>query len=97
MKNALAVCALLSTGISAGGCAGTFSIPIEVEHMSHIGQHFDPHGEPMHGAEAVSTGIRYRERYVTVDVLDGWTDGIDGRHEVFSARFSAEIPLGRQP
>lgn len=95
MKNALAILAILSTGVSAGGCAGTFSIPIEVEHMSHIGQHFG--GGEHHGAEAVSTGIRYRERYVTVDVLDGWTTGIDGRHEVFSARFTAEIPLGGHP
>jgi hypothetical protein len=91
MKNTLAVLALLSGSVT--GCAGTFSIPIEAEHMSHLTQHFHPDGQPMHGAEVISTGIRYRERYVTVDILDGWTDGIDGRHEVFTARFSAEIPL----
>lgn len=91
MRLALAAWAALL----APGCVGTWSVPVEVSHLSHISQHFHPPADGMHGSNAISTGLRYREGYMTVDVLDGWTDGIDGLHEVFQARITAEIPLSR--
>lgn len=74
------------------GCAH-LSIPIEAQHLSHVSQHFEQ--GTSHGAETFSTGLRWRGSGVTVDLLDGWTSGIDGRHEVFSARIATEIPLHR--
>lgn len=68
------------------------SIPLEVQHLSHISQHFDGSGENF-GSQTVMTGVRWRRHGFQVDVLDGWTSGIDGRHEVFSARISTEISL----
>lgn len=88
MKLASSVIALMLSGCSLMPDA----IPLEAQHLSHISQHFDGSGQNL-GAQTISTGVRWRRHGVVIDVLDGWTSGIDGRHEVFSARISTEISL----
>ena len=90
MKNTLAILALLSTGCSLLPDA----IPLEVEHISHIGQWVDGSHAPKTGGEVLSTGFRWRRHGITLDILDGYCpEKIDNRHEVFSAKLSTEIPL----
>lgn len=93
--------ALTISTLALTGCAGTLSIPIEVEHTSTIEQHFD--GGPrcngqMCGWDTLSTGLKYQMKFVAVEVLDGLTDKqCNGRHESFEARISTEIPIARFP
>jgi hypothetical protein len=89
VKNTLAVIALLSTGCTLL----PDSIPIEASHTSHISQHLDGSGTNW-GWETLSAGFRWRRHGITLDILDGYSvEKVDGRHEVFNARISTEIPL----
>ncbi len=79
---------------SLAGCE-TLTPIAEVEHTSHISQHFGKQKESrQYGWNTVSVGVRIRPTdNLTIDVLDGWTPAyIDGgKHEVFHARMLYEF------
>lgn len=80
--------------LTTSGCAlMPDAIPIEIAHTSHISQHMDGSGGNC-GWETISTGLLWRRHGVTLEILDGYApEHVDGRHEVFNARISTEIPL----
>lgn len=82
---------------SVAGCAELkpVSIPVEIEHISHLTQHAPFTSNPTnHGANVVSAGLKWRVNGVTIQVMEGYSpDPIDGLHELFTAKAAYEIPL----
>lgn len=73
------------------GCASV-TVPVGVEHVSHIGQHFVDTG-PQRGYDQVYLGLSVHGGGWSLTATDGYSwDQLDGRHEVFDARLQYDIP-----
>lgn len=90
MKTIIILSVLLCSGCAA---LKPTSIPIEVEHVSHITQHFGPH-PTNYGYDDVSVGLKWKRGNVSVQVSEGYVKNLlDGIHEVTTAKLTYEIPL----
>lgn len=79
------------------GCAtiAPTSIPIGVEHVSHIMQHRPFTNHPTNfGYSGVFAGLQWKRQNFAVTVQEEYAkDMLDGQHEVFEARAEYDIPL----
>lgn len=82
--------------LSLGGCAVMpDTIPVEIQHTSHITQHFGPERTNM-GWNTFFVGAKWRQGPVNFEIRDGYSlEPVDGRHEVFEASIKYEFRLKR--
>ena len=80
--------------IFMSGCATLpDSIPIEVQHLSHISQHFGSHQTEL-GFEAIFVGAKWNRGPVQFEIKDGYSKELyDNKHEIFEASIKYEIRI----
>lgn len=71
------------------------AVPLKVQHVSHISQHFREHPTNL-GYSEVSAGLKWKRGNFSVELDEGWTrEPLDGMHEVTQASIEYDIPLHR--
>lgn len=82
---------------SIAGCASIepTSIPIGIEHVSHIMQHRPFTDHPTNfGYSGVFVGLQWQRKNFRLTAQEEYAkDMLDGRHEVFEARAEYDLPL----
>lgn len=67
------------------------SIPVEVQHLSHVSQHFGRNPTNF-GFEAVFIGAKWDRGPVQFEIKDGYSKELyDNKHEIFEASIKYEI------
>lgn len=71
------------------------SIPVKLQHVSHISQHFKEHPTNL-GYSGVYAGLKWKRGNFSVELDEGYTrEPLDGMHEVTQANIEYDIPLHR--
>lgn len=84
---------ILWTIVISGCAALPDSIPVEVQHTSHISQHFGSHCTN-YGWNTVFVGAKWNNGPVSIELRDGYSmEQVDHRHEVFEANIRYEFKV----